>query len=130
MHSVRNLLIQWANQQSIGHPENRTYAELIKDLKPAALTRDQYTEDGCIDKYTNKKVMIFLSAKEDKVGHLVFGSIQIQDQNGAKYHTPQFIGIDSDDTPFRRCIFRCSECRSCNYINDILQYAIFFNIIT
>ena len=129
MHSVRRLLIEWANQRSVGYEENRTYEDFIKGLNPVCLSRDQYTMDGFIDEYENKKVLIFLAEKHDTVGHLVFGSIQFNDENGTPYHTPQFIGIESDDTPFRRCIFKCRQCQSCNYINDILHYAIFFDII-
>ena len=129
MHSVRNLLIQWANQKSIGYEQSRTYEDFIRGLNPVCLSPDEYTVDGFIDTYENKNVLIFLAEKNDEVGHLVFGAIQSKDGNGVPYHTPQFIGIESDNTPFRRCIFECRQCQSCNYINDILQYAIYFDII-
>ena len=130
MHSIRRLLIEWANQRSIGRTENKTYEDFIRGLKPVCLNPDQYINDGCIDNYENKKVMILLAEKDEQVGHLVFGSIQFKDETGLPYHTPQFVGIESDDTPFRRCIFKCSQCQSCNHIDGILQYAIFFDIIT
>ena len=133
MHSVRRLLMKWADMRSIstiGQLEDRTYEDFIRGLQPVFLNPDQYIKDGCIDDYENKKVLIFLAEKDDTVGHLVFGSIKFKDRNGAFYHTPQFIGIDSDDTPFRRCIFECRQCRRCNHIDDILQYAIFFDIKT
>ena len=130
MHSVRRLLIQWASQRTVEYGENRTYEDFIQGLEPVCLAPDQYTADGCIDDYENKKVLILLAEKDDEVGHLVFGSIQFRDENGTPYHTPQFIGIESDDTPFRQCIFKCRQCHPCNYINDMLQYAIFFDIIT
>ena len=130
MHSIRRLLIEWAIQRSIGRTENKTYEDFIRGLQPVCLNPDEYINDGCIDNYENKKVMIFLAEKEEKVGHLVFGSIQFKNALGLPYHTPQFVGVESDDTPFNRCIFKCSQCKSCNHIDDILQYAIFFDIIT
>ena len=54
MHSVRNLLIQWANQKSIGYEQNRTYEDFIRGLNPVCLSPDEYTVDGFIDKYENK----------------------------------------------------------------------------
>ena len=90
------------------------------------LNPDEYIDDDCIRNYENQKVMMFLAEKDDKVGHLVFGSIPFKDKNGVPY--PQFIGIESDNTPFRSCIFKCSQFKSCNHIDDILQYAIFFDI--
>ena len=130
MHSVRRLLIEWANQRSIGLLESKTYEDFIRGLKAVCLNPDEYINDGCIDNYENKKAMILLAEKDEQVGHLVFGSIQFKDETGLPYHTPQFVGIESDDTQFRRCIFKCSQCQSCNHIDGILKYAIFFDILT